>query len=182
MTDAAADQTTLLKTNEQPPAATVQGNRRRRDQDAEGKDEKTYQPLVASRYDLSENIARRHAVSPEAGVPLGALLKPSFWSNVAHQLRDTDIIEVRAEDGTYYAELYVWSKGKAFANVSVINAIERPQTMLMKAVEGFDVEFRAGPTKFRVVRVTDAKEIKSGFETADAATDWLIANRRQYEA
>lgn len=140
------------------------------------------QPIIQSRHTLTEVVSSRHSISPEAGTPFEDVLKPGYYSNIAHKLRPTDIIEVRPEEGSYYAELIVWGAGKSHANVSVVKHVERPENMTTKIIEGFEVEFRAGPAMYRVIRTSDQKEIKSGFANPDDATDWLIANRRQFAA
>lgn len=140
------------------------------------------QPITMSRHALTEVVAARHSISPEAGTPFEDVLKPGYFANIASKLHPTDIIEVRPEEGSYYAELIVWNAGKAHANVSPVMHVKRPSGMTMKIVEGFEVEFRAGPTMYRVVRASDGTEIKSGFSNPDDATDWLIANRKQFAA
>lgn len=140
------------------------------------------QPIILARWNFSETVAARHSISPEASVPYEDVLKPQFFANIAVRLRPTDIVEVRPEDNSYYAELYVWSVSKAAAVVSEIVRIDIPKDASFKVVEGFEVEFRPGPKKFRIVRVSDSREIQSGFDTADAASEWLIANRRQFAA
>lgn len=166
-------------------AGNNDGNKPPRQRNAKTESEKpgrNTQPITQSRHFLSEVVAARHSISPEADTPFEDVLKPGYFANIAARLRPTDIIEVRPEEGSYYAELFVWGAGKSHANVSTISYTRRPSGMTMKIVEGFEIEFRAGPTMYRVIRTSDSKEIKSGFTNPDDATDWLIANRKQFAA
>ncbi len=140
------------------------------------------QPIIQGRHSLVEVAAARHSISPEDATPFEAVLLPGYFANIAVKLRPTDIIEVRPENNSYFAELYVWSVGKASAMVSLVTKIDRPEGMSTKIMEGYDVEFVPGPKKYRIIRVKDRTEIRAGFESENAASDWLIANRRQFAA
>jgi len=49
------------------------------------------------------------------------LLRPECWASVAKMLQPWSHIEVRAEDGSYYAELLVTGVDRAWAKVEVLN-------------------------------------------------------------
>lgn len=70
-------------------------------------------PITTSRITLAEYARNIFVVTPEHGTPFEDILKPSYWLHVADtvsmRLRPYDRIEVRPEDGSYFAELIVRS-------------------------------------------------------------------------
>ena len=68
----------------------------------------------------------KHGCMTPAGTPFRNVLRPDYWTIVAHALREHDLIEVRTEDKAYFALLYVQgvdgpeNKPATSANVSVI--------------------------------------------------------------
>ena len=76
-------------------------------------------PLAVTRWQLGEFLNNRHSVSPAAGTPFEDLLRPEFWANIV-RMAPGDIIEVRPEDQSYFAELYVLKRERNSATEAVI--------------------------------------------------------------
>jgi hypothetical protein len=54
-------------------------------------------------------------VVPEDGTTkIEDLLNEAYWSMVAYKFKPCDIVEVHAEDGSYFAELYVRARRQEF--------------------------------------------------------------------
>ena len=85
--------------------------------------------LASNRLHLAEHRRNIFDVVPEHGTPFEELLKDSYWAHVSAKLKPGDHIEVRAEDGSYYAELIVQDAGRLYAKVAklvhvVLDAVE----------------------------------------------------------
>lgn len=131
-------------------------------------------PLQVSRWQLGEFLNARHSVSPAAGTPFDDLLRPEFWANIV-RLKPGDIIEVRPEDQSYYAELYVIRRDRNAASVCVIREpvkLEPAYKPLPGAVK-YAIEF-AGPIgQWRVRRLSDNAVMKDRCGTENDARRWL---------
>lgn len=105
------------------------------------------------------------------------MLTPSYWSNVAAKLRPWDHIEVRAEDGTYYATYLVTSCDRTWAKVHNLSFHDLTGEGLTsdqaKEIEGsYDVKWRAAK-KWSVIRKLDRTVLQEGMHTEKDAREWL---------
>lgn len=144
------------------------------------------QPLPRDRWRARESgvMWNEHEVNPFAGVAFEALLAPEFWANIAAKMRPGDTIIAMPDDGAWRGAFLVWQVGHNFAQVTQLWRQERPEfgPAPGATAEEFEVGF-AGPTlKYRVVRKKDQRELKSGFETPDAANRWIADYRKAMRA
>lgn len=136
--------------------------------------------LHASRFKSAELVRLVHDIVPEAGTPFEDILKPEYWAHVAQSLRPWARIEVRAEDGSYFAELLVVNCGRLWAKVAVLRKVDLGD-MASEAVPAnpdpsFSVMWRGPHAKHAVMRLGKAggKEVlREGFETKDEAATWM---------
>jgi hypothetical protein len=123
------------------------------------------------------------AATPEAGVALDSLLDPAYWAHVAKRLKPWDWIEVRAEDGAYWALLLVIDASATSAKVQVLHRVE---LQAVKPEDAPAAPFKAdwgGPThKHRVLRLSDKQVMKTGFATKDEAEQWIKSHMRAMAA
>ena len=93
--------------------------------------------LRESRVKLAEYARQRHHVVPEDDTRFEDLMQEAYWAAVAYMFKPCDIIEVHAEDGSYYAELYVRACGRNWAKVAVLSkvALEPVGAALLHGVE-----------------------------------------------
>lgn len=117
------------------------------------------------------------AANPDNGTTKEDLMKPAYWAHIAPKLRPGDLIQVRAEDGSYFAILIVKDRGRTWAKVEDVlfkdmTAHEFPE---MATQDGeFSVKW-AGPTaKFRVTRTSDKAVMKDGFANKADADRWIL--------
>lgn len=115
-----------------------------------------------------------HAATPEPGTNLDNMLQPDYWAHVAKSLKAGDLIEVRAADGEWFAELYVRSTSATDAKVVVLR--EHSFAEKRAPTQDVDVKFR-GEKKWSVVRKSDKTVLIEGLETKGAAEDWAKANQ-----
>lgn len=129
--------------------------------------------LRESRVKLAEYARQRHHVVPEEGTKFEDLQKEEYWAAVAYMFKPCDIIEVHAEDGSYYAELYIRACGRNWAKVAVLNktALEPVEAKVTRPE--FETAWKGPARKFGVVRVSDGEIIKDGFDTREQAADYI---------
>ncbi|MGY3393440.1 hypothetical protein ACVWW6_006031 [Bradyrhizobium sp. USDA 3311] len=136
-------------------------------------------PLPVTRWQLGEFLNNRHSVSPAVGTPFEDVLRPEFWANIV-RMQPGDIIEVRPEDQSYYAELYVLKRERNSATVAVIREPVKLEAAY-KPLPGevlFSVEFAGPMAKWRVVRRSDKSVMKDKFGTEGDARRWLADYER----
>lgn len=130
--------------------------------------------LATRNFELSINGIRHNIfrVTPEIGTPPAALLDPHYWAHVSAKLRFGDVIEVLAEDGSYFAELLVRDVGNLYAKVAFKNPVTVFSTdEAMEAPVGYAVKWRGPKARFGVIHGTDV--LKDGFVDKAEAHAWL---------
>ncbi len=88
----------------------------------EKKDEETrVVSLPMGRFSEAPIAHMRWAINLPHTHTLEDLMTPAYWANVVRRLRKGNIVEVRAEDHSFYAEYYVLEVAPSFAIVKQIN-------------------------------------------------------------
>lgn len=113
------------------------------------------------------------SVTPEPSTPFETVLTPEYWAHAAHLFHPTDRIEVLAEDGSWFAELFVVSCGRNWAKVCQLRFVELSESSPVEAQAKFKVLWRGQVHKHCVVRIADAAVIKTEFATAADAKKWM---------
>lgn len=139
--------------------------------------------LQPARLKNAENERQQHFVVPEHGTPFDALLDPAYWAHVSMKFRPCDLIEVHAEDGSYYARLLVRDAGKLYAKVAKLEYVELDKVEVLQAagkiLDGHEVKWRGPLHKWCVVRGADV--LKDGMSKAEAE-DFLRSYSRTVAA
>jgi hypothetical protein len=141
--------------------------------------------LKEKSFGLTEYMRVSYTVNLEAGIMPEDLLKPSFWSNVSYKLKPLDLVEVRAEDGSYYGQLLVRDRGRSWAKVEYLPGFP----MLFKditevpamVVDEYSIVWKGPQYKFRVMRISDNHVMKDGFTDKEAARKWVIEHMKALE-
>lgn len=141
--------------------------------------------LNAPRFKEASYERTVYVATPEAGVTLDEIQKPEFWSHVAAKLKPYDMIEARAEDGSYWAQLLVINCNHLSAHVALLQSCDlnvgEPD---QDDAAGSDYEVKwGGPhAKHRVQRKSDGEVLKDGFANKQAATKYLTEHLRALAA
>jgi hypothetical protein len=140
-------------------------------------------PLQVTRWQIGEFMNTRHSVAPASATPFEDLLRPEFWANIT-RLAAGDIIEVRPEDQSYYAELYVMRRDRTSATVAVIREPVRlvPAYKPLPGSAAFKVEFAGSHGKWRVLRISDGASIRDKLGSEGEARSWLVEYERMLAA
>ena len=135
-----------------------------------------------SRFHLDENAHNTWAAHPERSVTFEEMLDPAFWGHVSEQkLRPGDTIIIYPADNSYRAALAVRASGRLFAQVAELWKTDFPELKLDTATK-FTTMFADPQTKWAVVRIADDKVMQGGFDTQQAAMQWLGINARSLAA
>lgn len=138
--------------------------------------------LAFDRWALKEHRNPGNWVCVPVGTAVEDLLEPSFWANVARQLKPNSTIEVHWDDSSRYAELYVISAGRNWAAVTPMRVLELAKPKLPDQADKHRVEFAGPVDKHRVVRITDGAVLRAGFATEREAQTFLDGYLRSVAA
>ena len=138
--------------------------------------------LTESRLSLAEYAHQRWSVVPAEGTDFETVLRDSFWAHVSAKFKIGDIIEVRAEDGSYFAELYIRECGRNYAKTAVLRKVELEPASAPVESADFDIQWKGPHRKFAVVRLSDGEIMKEGFLDRAMAGDYLRSHSRAVAA
>lgn len=117
------------------------------------------------------------------GVTLQDILKQEAWAHVARQIVRGTLIEVFAEDNTFFATLICTAVGSGWAEVKTVSYTELSPAKKAEGVSDSMVEERAkfsvslgSGSKFRVVRNSDKAVVASAIPSEEAAARWIDAH------
>lgn len=127
-------------------------------------------------FQLAEHRRNLWTVRVPQGVTIDRVSDPDYWVHVTKDLRVDDKIEVKAADGSWYAEFLVTKVDKTAAHVWLIlyaDRTQRPAPVAERATETHKVEF-GGAHKWRVIRLADKQVIHKGEPDEESAKAWLV--------
>lgn len=140
-------------------------------------------PMIReSRMNFIEFARQAHHIVPEEGTSFDNILKDAYWSMVGYKLKPGDIIEVHAEDGSYFAELYVRASGRNWAKVALLRKIDLEPISLEHGSPEFEAAWKGPHRKFSVVRLADNQIIKDSFETREQAVEYIKGHAKALAA
>lgn len=141
--------------------------------------------LPAGRFQPAEYARVIYQAVPEHGTTIEQMMAPDYWAHVAAKLKPTHRIEVMAEDNSFFAEFIVLDAGRTWAKVDLLRhkVLGDGQAEIGRSgPDGCYVDFRVGPKKWRVMRVSDKTELRSGFETKGDAEAWAKSHAQAMAA
>jgi hypothetical protein len=134
--------------------------------------------LAANRLHLAEHRRNVFDVIPEHGTPFDEILKEGYWAHVSAKMKPGDRVEVRAEDGSYYAELIVQDAGRLYAKVAVLTHVKLDSVDVTEgglAANGLEVAWKGPQLKWCVLRGKD--RLKEGMDKG-AAVQWMNSHAK----
>jgi hypothetical protein len=145
--------------------------------------EKVIYVLGAERMKQAEYERSLYVVTPTPGVTIDDLIKPECWAAVSLKLRPWDHVEVRAEDGTYYAEFLVMACDRSWALVHVLNyhALSTPDVSLSQAHSAYEIKHTPN-LRWHIVRKSDRHIVKDSMQLRSQAEDALREHLKTVQA
>ena len=133
-----------------------------------------------------ETVVMSAPITVESGTTREQIVHPDFWGHVAARLRPYAKIEVRCDDGSFYAELLVLAAERTFAMVRVLHWHDLTTADVAKtqaasvAVQRFEEHLKAYEVRWRgphlmwsVIRKHDNAALREKEKTKQAAQTWL---------
>jgi len=127
-----------------------------------------------------------HVATPGSGHGLEEMIDPAYWAHVGPKLKPYDRIEVRAEDGTYFAELLVLACDRTWAKVHVLNWWDLSTqdvaiTEAAAASSKFEIKHTPG-LRWHVIRKSDRQTMHKDCQTKAEAGSWLTEYLKTVDA
>ena len=139
---------------------------------------------LSSNFKQAEFYYPHMAYTMEVGHKVEDALKPEYWASVAHKLaarelqggldRAGAVIELRSEDHSIYAELYVRAVHPAGLDVALLNSTPIGTQKTSKS-EAFEERWNPGHKGWDVVRRSDSVVVSSGkdHKTKESALEFI---------
>lgn len=126
--------------------------------------------LKLAEYEFSYWVA-----AVDVGVTPAEMLEPSFWSHVSSKLKPWDHVEVRQDDGSYWAELLVLACDRMWAKMHLLREakLSTPDVSLSQADARLRVEWKGPRLKHCVIRVKDGEIMTSEIQSRADAEAWV---------
>jgi hypothetical protein len=137
------------------------------------KEKREVSPAVPNRLQLAEHALQFHVYTAESGDYPEDFLKPEYWSLVATKFQPYDHIEVRADDGTYWAEFLVVSCDRTWARVHKLRDARLQVANEQPVDPDYKVEWKGPHKKWCVIRQGDKSIVHDGEAEKSFAVRWL---------
>lgn len=109
-------------------------------------------------------------------------LDPGYWAHVAGTMQPGDHIELRAEDGSWRADLVVDFCERNYARVVLKHLLKmQADTQAPTTSIKHKVEWKGNYNRYCVIRTSDEKMLQSGFRTRAEADHWLTEHEKSSE-
>jgi hypothetical protein len=136
--------------------------------------------IVPTRWSLREFKNNDHTVTVEHGVELDDILRPQFWSHIAHNFKIYDEVVVLHDEGLWYMKLLVLSCGRTWAKMKLLSKIDltSADVDLTQSAEfdAFEIKWRGPHCKFSLIQKADKSVIQEGFDRREDAIIALTAH------
>lgn len=140
-----------------------------------------------SRFQSAEYARTYYVYTVEAKTPYEALFEPAYWAHICSEkgLRAYDVIEVRTDEGLYFAQLLVLQADRLSARVAEIAYADLTKARASQATaasSGVRIRYAGPHHKWRIERVSDSAVIQHGFADEISAQVWMADNRKSLAA
>jgi len=105
------------------------------------------------------------------------LLKPEFWSHIAGEVKSGDLIDVRIDDESFFAQYYVKACTRTYVQVFELHWFDLSNAeteKLEKDMEEYEYKYRGPYAKHSILRKSDSSVMIDKLDTKDAAIKWLF--------
>jgi len=139
--------------------------------------------ITASRMKSGEFVRTLYVATVEPGVTREDLLKPDFWAQVAYQFSPYDRLEVRSDDGIFFAEYLILACERTYAKVKELSFVslttkDVAMTEAENELELYKYKYRGPNCKHSIIRKSDDTVMVEKLATKDAALTWLANHKK----
>ena len=140
---------------------------------------KSISALPGGRLGPAESKRNSYTATTVGGTPFEDALQPGYWRNYTNLIKPWDIIEVRAEDGVFWALLLVVDVSPSSVVVETIFKKDL-SSVKQEAIElmGCEVGWNGAVDRYRVVRKSDSRVLSKDHPSMASAVNWLTQNSR----
>lgn len=128
-----------------------------------------------------------HHVVADPNTNPNDVLAPEYFKHCTKKVKQGDHIEVVAQEGTWFMQLFVREVLSGAIKVAVLNhkslskptqaiPFDEPESKPKESESGGDEEYEvkfSGQAKFRVIRLADKEVLATGIGSKEAAEQWL---------
>lgn len=130
--------------------------------------------MSPGRMRLAEYDRQDWVANVEVGVTVEECLEPAYWAHMAAQLKPYDHIEIRADDGTWVADLVVLGADRTWAKVALKEKYNlTTKDVSLTQASKHTVEWKGPQHRWAVIRTSDASMVKSSFQGKEDAAAWM---------
>jgi len=129
--------------------------------------------LQITRINLQESVRNHWVATVEPHITREDLLAPSFWANIAVAFKQFDLVEVRQDDGKFWAEYLVLQQDKTSAYLKELHWYDLSEKVKVKNPE-YAYKYRGPHAKHSIIRVKDSSVLIEHLETKAEAERWLV--------
>lgn len=121
-------------------------------------------------------------VTADEGTTIDDVMKPTYWAHVCRQLKPFHEITVICADGSWRAHLLVRSVGATHANVHKLDYTSFDEAETSSEETPYIAKYRGPSHMHCVVRKDNGAVEKTGFQTANDARAWIMAQMQAMAA
>ena len=150
---------------------------------SEDKEVKRDVKLTQTRMKSGDFVRVLYVATVEPGVTREDLKNPSFWSHVSHMFSPYDRLEVRSDDGVFFAEYLVLAAERTYAKVKELSFVslttkDVAMTEAENDLELYEYKYRGPHAKHSIMRKSDNTVMIDKKETKEQAMAWLSNHKK----
>jgi len=134
--------------------------------------------LQTNRINLQDSVRNYWVATVEPHITREDLLKPDFWANIAVAFKQFDRIEVRQDDGKFFAEYLILNSDKNSAYLKELTWLDLDDKPKGSKAE-FKYKYRGPYAKHSIIRTKDDSVMVEKLETKIDAEKWLADHLRK---
>lgn len=134
----------------------------------EQNDKQSMARLDRPRFKPVEYERVEYVATVEAGLAFEQVLNPEFWAYVEPKLKPYDLIEVRSDDGLFFAKLLVLDKTKGAVKTKVIYKVDLDTKEKLESTV-FRADWKGPHKKWCVIRESDNVIVEEGIASKQDA-------------
>lgn len=127
---------------------------------------------------LAEYAKSHYVVTVDHAIDDKDICNPSFWAHVAQKLKQFDTVELRSEDGSFWAQYLVIAADRVWAKVLKLHYVDLDKVQADTKFDGdlidqYEIKW-AKNSKWSVIRREDRALMVEKLHSRTDAQEWLM--------